>query len=106
MDAARPTPKFLDKTLMELRFPDGAVFHYPAAHLRAKCPCAPCTTGDDGAPTRVLDRKDFEGVEFKGLMQVGTYAFRILFSDGHSVGLYPFDTLRSVGIAPGPAEDV
>jgi DUF971 family protein len=54
----------------------------------------------------VLDRKDFEGVEFKGLMQVGTYAFRILFSDGHSVGLYPFETLRSVGIAPGPAEDV
>jgi DUF971 family protein len=102
MDAARPTPKFLDKRLLELRFADGAVLHYPADHLRAKCPCAPCTTGDDGGPTRLLSRDDFAGVEFKGLMQVGTYAFRILFSDGHSVGLYPFDALRARRNRTGP----
>lgn len=106
MDPTRPTPRFLDKRLMEIQFPDGTNLHYPADYLRAQCPCATCTTGPDGAPCSAPHPSTFAGVEFKGLMQVGTYAFRIIFSDNHSVGIYSFDILRAIGIAPGPAEEV
>jgi len=40
------------------------------------------------------------GVRVVGWEQVGNYAIRFDFSDGHGTGLYTFDYLRKLGILP------
>jgi DUF971 family protein len=42
------------------------------------------------------------GVRVLGWEQVGNYAVRFDFSDGHRTGLYSFDYLRKLGAAPPP----
>ena len=45
----------------------------------------------------------FAGVALRSLEQVGHYAFRITFTDGHSSGIFPFTRLRALGFAEGAA---
>ena len=40
--------------------------------------------------------KRFPGVRVLGWEQIGNYAFRFEFSDGHRTGLYSYDYLRSL----------
>jgi DUF971 family protein len=42
----------------------------------------------------------FSGVRVLGWEQVGNYAIRFDFSDGHRTGLYTFDYLRKLGNLP------
>jgi DUF971 family protein len=42
----------------------------------------------------------FQGVRVLGWEQVGNYAIRFDFSDGHRTGLYTFDYLRKLGNLP------
>ena len=42
----------------------------------------------------------FAGVRVLGWEQVGNYAIRFDFSDGHRTGLYTFDYLRKLGSLP------
>jgi DUF971 family protein len=41
-------------------------------------------------------------VRVTGWEQIGNYAIRFKFSDGHGTGLYTYDYLRTLGQAPGP----
>ncbi len=41
--------------------------------------------------------KQFKGVQVVGWVQVGNYALRFDFSDGHNSGLYSYDYLRQLG---------
>ena len=85
--------------LVAITWSDGPTFHYPADLVRAHCPCAHCTHGLEGAAP--LARGNFSDVAFEAANQVGQYALRFRFSDGHHLGLYSFAKLRVIGIPPG-----
>ncbi len=78
---------------------DGAESYLTFEKLRAASPSA----GNMGE-TDILGNKyggngpkTFPGVQVIGWAQVGNYAIRFDFSDGHSTGLYSYDYLRKLG---------
>jgi len=82
-----------------IQWSDGQRRRYPLVELRRHCPCATCVnqspsseaeagSGDDGQPAALAIRQ---------MAPVGNYAYKIVFSDGHSTGIYPLPLLRSLG---------
>lgn len=77
---------------------DGAETYFPFEFLRAASPSAETQGEHDifgqkyggNGPTK------FPGVRVTGWEQVGNYALRFDFSDGHRTGLYTYDYLRDL----------
>ena len=68
---------------------------YPAGFLRWQCPCAGCV--DEWSGQRVLREEDVPGnVGAVSVELVGRYACRVRWSDGHSDGIYTFESLRKL----------
>ena len=66
--------------------------------LRGECPCAVCR--DEWTGARILDPKTIQDdLKVEGLEAIGSYAVRIAWSDGHSSGLYTWETLRRLADA-------
>jgi DUF971 family protein len=99
MGAVEPTEaRLVGDDLLTITWSDGRTLHYPLDHLRASCPCAHCAPAVlDGPP---LERELFAGVRLKRLEEIGNYAFRIAFSDGHDLGLYTWPKLLAIGFRP------
>ena len=78
---------------LKITWSDGHASVYPFRYLRQICPCASCV--DEMSGKQVLD-KDSVAQNLEGLKvdQIGHYALRFEFSDGHNTGLYPFRLLR------------
>ncbi len=102
---ATPLPtdaRMLDDGHLLVTWSDGAALVYPLDLLRSKCPCAECV--DEWTGQVRVRRDQFAGVTLRSLDEVGTYAFRIGFSDGHDLGLFTWKMLRTLGTpsdAPG-----
>ncbi|MDA1191811.1 MAG: DUF971 domain-containing protein [Candidatus Poribacteria bacterium] len=104
--AAKLPPKRVQLARHEaltMTWKDGSVDRYPVPYLRKWCPCASCrdyreTKSDD--PFRQIDPRMVvpEDVHIQHLEQVGHYALKFDFSDGHSTGIYSYDYL--IEIAP------
>jgi ATP-binding protein involved in chromosome partitioning len=78
------------KTL-RIRWSDGVTTRYALSGLRGWCPCAGCQ-GHGGERRFVPSGAPrLEGVE-----GVGRYALRLIWSDGHETGMYPFSYLREL----------
>jgi len=84
---------------------DGVETYLSFERLRAASPSAETQGERDilgqqhgGHPPRA-----FPGVQVLGWEQVGNYALRFEFSDGHRTGLYSYDYLRRLG-AEGKTE--
>lgn len=90
---------------------DGHTSRFANEFLRDHCPCASCT-GSHGTPPQ---RTSFTAPDpanpfpmftpkpkIVNVEQVGAYALRIHWSDGHSAGLYSFEHLRKLD-SPSPA---
>ena len=74
----------------EITWADGARCIYPNEILRGYCPCAHCQ-GHGG------DIHYVEGnAELRQIEQVGSYALKLQWGDGHDTGIYTFDYLRSL----------
>jgi Uncharacterized protein conserved in bacteria len=95
----RPTNIQLIGEEVAIVWDDGAESYFTFERLRAASPSAETQGerdilgnqyGGDG-PRR------FPGVRVLAWEQVGNYALRFDFSDGHRTGLYSFDYLRSLG---------
>ena len=82
-----------------LVFGDGLECFYGTDELRAACPCATCRgwreQGQDAwpregspVPARIEDAQ-----------LVGAWGLGILWNDGHSTGIYPFDSMREWALA-------
>jgi DUF971 family protein len=71
---------------IQIDWKDGHKSDYGVVYLRDHCPCAGCTGSHGTAP-----RVKMESVE-----PVGNYAIRIVWSDGHSTGIYSFDHFRKI----------
>ena len=76
---------------MQISFEDGHEGVYPHALLRGYCPCAQCQ-GHNG-PIQYVEGGD---LELADIAEVGNYALRLTWGDGHSTGLYAFRYLRAL----------
>ena len=84
-----------------LRWPDGQESFITFATLRAASPSAETRGERDifGHQYGGEAPRNHVGVEVTGWEQVGNYAIRFEFSDGHRTGLYPYELLRRLGDA-------
>jgi DUF971 family protein len=82
---------------------DGAETYFPFEQLRAASPSASNVGERDilGNQYGGDGPKRFPGVAVTGWEQVGNYALRFTFSDGHNTGLYSFDYLRKLARPDG-----
>lgn len=76
---------------LEIDFADGHRAIYPHEILRGYCPCAVCQ-GHQG-PIRFVQGGD---LELSDLGEVGDYALRLTWGDGHATGIYTFKFLREL----------
>ncbi len=80
---------------MQIVFEDGHEALYPHEVLRGFCPCATCQ-GHKGA-IRFVPGGD---LELTDIHEVGNYALRLTWGDGHSTGIYSFPFLRALCACP------
>ncbi len=86
---------------------DGHKSEFSNAYLRDECPCASCT----GAHGTEPQRSNYAGeaaaagnpfqmfkpkLRMESIEEVGSYAIRIYWNDGHNTGIYSFDHLRAI----------
>ena len=84
---------------LALAWEDGLETYLPVELLRRSCPCASCQ-GEPDALGRVVRPEVVLGAgstELRTLEEVGGYALRLYWGDGHSTGIYSFAYLRSLG---------
>jgi DUF971 family protein len=106
-DQAAPIPVSIDReeNSILIQWSDGLVTKRTAAELRAACPCATCRekkrgqSKDEGESKQppglpILSKAEAQPVRVESMRPVGSYAYQIGFSDGHSSGIYPFSLLR------------
>jgi len=67
---------------------------YPARALRLACPCAECVEEMSGRPLLRPESVPLD-VSPRSVGLVGTYGLKVVWSDGHSTGIYTFDALKA-----------
>lgn len=81
--------------LLEVHFDDGSQFHLSCEYLRVFSPSAEVRGHGPGQETLQVGKED---VTIIAIEPVGNYAVRLVFSDGHSTGLYSWDVLYELGV--------
>ncbi|MFB3825699.1 MAG: gamma-butyrobetaine hydroxylase-like domain-containing protein [Bryobacteraceae bacterium] len=81
-----------------VQWKDGHRSEFQLAYLRDICPCAECTGTHGTAPRKAQAASPFQMykpvLKINNVEPVGNYALRLLWSDGHSAGIYSYDHLR------------
>lgn len=86
--------------LLELTWSEADVDRLPYHELRAQCPCASCR--DEWTGERILDPNSIRSdLKLEGMEHVGNYAVRLGWNDGHSSGLYTWETLKRIAAELG-----
>jgi DUF971 family protein len=80
---------------LEIAFADGARFDFSCEFLRVYSPSAEVRGHGPGQETLQVGKKD---VEITQIEPVGSYAVRLVFSDGHDSGLYSWDYFYDIGV--------
>lgn len=87
------------ETILRIEWEDGHISEYPFGMLRAACPCADCRAShdqDQGAEEKdalELTFRDENTTILEGIEQVGNYAVKLVWRDGHDAGIYTWDYL-------------
>jgi len=81
--------------VLELRFDDGKHFQLPAEYLRAYSPSAEVRGHGPGQEVLQIGK---ENVRIESVEPVGNYAICLFFDDGHSTGIYSWETLYDLGV--------
>lgn len=94
---ARPTEINLHQKsrVLEIAFADGSRFNLPCEYLRVYSPSAEVRGHGPGTGTLQVGKQD---VNITKIEPVGTYAVCLHFDDGHSTGIYAWDTLYDLGV--------
>ena len=84
---------------------DGHKSEFSNEYLRDECPCAGCTGAHGTEPQRsnyVAEARTAApaALRMDSIEEVGSYAIRIYWNDGHNSGIYSFDHLRSICPCP------
>ncbi len=80
--------------ILTIRFDTGEAFDLDAEYLRVESPSAEVKGHGPGQEQLVSGKRD---VSMSRLEPVGSYALRIVFSDGHSTGLFTWNYLAKLG---------
>jgi DUF971 family protein len=80
--------------ILEVQFDDGKTFRLPAELLRVESPSAEV---QGHSPEQRQLVAGAAGVGILRLEQVGNYAIRIVFDDGHDTGLFTWSYLHELG---------
>ncbi len=81
--------------VLEIAFADGRCFKLPFEFLRVHSPSADVRGHGPGQEVLQTGKKD---VTITRVEPVGHYALRLVFSDGHSSGIYSWDLLYAYGV--------
>lgn len=86
--------------LLTIEWADGHTSEYPLEGLRKNCPCVICKgghahMGKPGDRSLFFEEPEREW-EIKNIDQIGNHAIRIHWDDGHSNGMYRWDSLRDM----------
>ena len=99
LDSGMPMPteiKLHQKSrMMEIAFSDGQRFELPCEFLRVYSPSAEVRGHGPGQEVLQVGKKN---VEITDVQPVGSYAVKLVFSDGHDSGLYSWDYLHDLGV--------
>jgi DUF971 family protein len=93
-------------TGIKIDWRDGHHSDYTLGYLRDECPCATCTGahGTEPQKTNYVKQELFPmykpSLKMNSVEEVGQYAIRIHWNDGHSTGIYSFDHLRKICPCP------
>jgi DUF971 family protein len=80
---------------VEVTFEDGKVCRFELADLRSACPCAACRNArDHGRVPWPPAGEAAPELAIADAHLVGAYGLGVMWSDGHSTGIYPFSSLR------------
>ncbi|WP_406696074.1 DUF971 domain-containing protein [Singulisphaera sp. Ch08] len=83
--------------ILELTWENQAAVRVPYKHLRGECPCASCRNEWTGE--RILDPSTIRpDLKLEGMEPIGNYAIRLGWNDGHSSGLYTWETLERLSL--------
>ena len=96
----RPTKlEMTPDATLAITWSDDEVRHYTAANLRDGCPCATCREKRKQPPPmlNVLQPGEAEPLSIADVRPVGSYAYSIVFSDGHDTGIFTLERLRELG---------
>ena len=85
-----------------IKWNDNSESFISTVELRQKCPCANCSGESDvfGNIYKGGDRSLGDNGQkyiINTYMNVGHYAIRIIWGDGHNAGIYSFNFLKSLG---------
>ena len=83
-----------DKNALTVRFEDGNDFSYTAEFLRVMSPSAEVQGHSPDQRQTVPGKRK---VLVRNLEQIGNYAVKIVFDDGHSTGLFSWTYLYELG---------
>ena len=83
---------------VRIEWNDQTVTEWTIGELRNACPCATCrekkqAPKPDLGTLPVLSAAEAKPLGIESMRPVGSYAYNISFSDGHSSGIYPFPML-------------
>ena len=96
--AHRPWPEELrlreKGAVLTVSFDTGERYDLPAEYLRVESPSAEVKGHGAGQEVTVPGKRH---VTIRQIEPVGNYAARLIFSDGHSTGLYSWDYLEKLG---------
>jgi len=93
---------------IKIDWQDGHRSDFPLTYLRDECPCATCT----GAHGTVPQKSNYSAppaspfpmykpaLRIVSVEEVGSYAIRINWSDGHNSGIYSWEHLRRICACP------
>jgi DUF971 family protein len=89
---------------VKIDWKDGHSSEYELQYLRDRCPCAQCTGAHGTTPRPKATDSPFQmyapKVKMTSLEPVGSYALRMIWSDGHSTGIYSYQHLRDICPCP------
>jgi DUF971 family protein len=89
-------------TALSISWDDGHQSIYLYEDLRKVCPCASCDQIRKSSQKKVPFKRtipisiDNTTIKPRSIEQVGLYAVRFNWSDGHNTGLYTFELLREL----------
>lgn len=89
---------------VKIDWKDGHCSEYSCAYLRDECPCATCTGAHGTEPQKSNyaqpQNNPFQmykpAVRMSSVEQVGNYAIRIVWNDGHNTGIYSYEHFRRI----------
>jgi len=98
MSETKPRPTDINlhqkSRVLEISFEDGNTFSLPCEYLRVYSPSAEVRGHGPGQEVLQIGK---ENVNIEKIEPVGNYAVQLHFDDGHSTGIYSWETLYTLG---------